>query len=465
MRREDRSHLIILFSLFLGIGGVLFTGIAVAQQSRKVSVESLQYDLKNPDAQRRKEAARLLGENRVRGAVPALMETVKDPSEDVRREVALALDKIRDPQAIPALVTLSSDSARDVRRRSLSALVNLYIIRETGLVAGTKKVADFLNPFSTDNDDLRIEPYVTVGAQVIKAFQARLTDRDTGVREDAAKGIGILLARPALLDARAALQVEREPGVKVALIRSFYKIGDTGVGPDLIPLIRDSEKKVHDEAIVTVGALKVKEAVPELTRIYESGVEERRKVLKVVPASGADDLQLKALQALAMIGDPRSADNFLKALRHPGDGFRRAGAEGLARLAPQNSETATEVSRARLPEKDNGVKLAESFALYRMGRKEFLDDLINALGKMTLRDQSEAYLLEFSKDEIRTLYTHLSASNGKVRERLCNVLGQIGDEEALSQITPLTRDRDSSVAAAANQAIRRLNARREHAIR
>lgn len=433
--------------------------------AKKVTAETLIHDLKNPDTKRRREAARALGDNRVRSAVPALMEAAGDQDADVRREVVQALDKIRDPQAIPTLVKASNDGSREVRRRSLAAMVDLYIVRETGFVAGTKKVADFLNPFSEENDSLRVEPYTTVDPTILKALRERLSDADNEVREDAAKGLGILGAKEALSDMSAALKTERDPAVKVALIRSFYKIGDPSVGPDLIPLIRDPEKKVHDEAIQTIGLLRVKEAVPELTHIYESGVEERRKIFKVVPASGLDDLQLKALQALAMIADKPSEENFMKALRHPGNGFRQAGAEGLARLAPQNPEQITEVSRQRIAEKDNDAKLALSFVLYRMGRKEYLEDLVSGLDRRGQRSQAEAYLLEFSKAEQKDLYRYLSSPNSKVRERVVAVLGQIGDEETLTQIQPLARDRDSSVVSAVNQATRRLNSRRAQGLK
>jgi HEAT repeat protein len=442
---------LVLLSLFpSGRYGIL----AAREKKGQISVESFIEDLKSPDPALRREAAKVLGDNRITSAVPKLMEAAGDPEKDVRKEVLVALDKIRDPQAIPTYINLLNDPVKDIRKRSLAALINSYIIKETGLVAGTKRVIDVVNPFSSADDDLIIEPYTEVDPAVITAVKGWLPLLDSDLREAAAKALGILRGRAALPDMVTALKRENDGAVKVALIKSFYKIGDPSVGPELLPLIRDPNKSVHDEAISTIGLLRTREAVPELTRIYESGVEERKKILKIIPASGLEDLQLKALRALSLIADPGSKDLFAKALRHPSSGFRQAGAEGLARIP--DPALATEVNRERLREKDGGVKLAESFVLYRMGRKEHLDDLVNSLTKMTLRNQAEAYLLEFSKKEQEELYPYLGSSSAKVRERLCSVLGQIGDPSTLPQVEPLARDKNSDVAEAANQAVRRI---------
>ena len=73
------------------------------------------------------------------------------------------------------------------------------------------------------------------------------------------------------------------------------------MGSVLIPLIADPDKKIHDEAIFALGRLRVFEAVPQLKKLYESGVEERRKILGFVPVSGRDDLQKKLLGVLEQI--------------------------------------------------------------------------------------------------------------------------------------------------------------------
>lgn len=421
------------------------------------SLESLVYDLKHPDPARRKKAAEKLGDLGSRDAVPPLIEAASDGDADVRKEVLAALNKLRDLRAIPAYASLSRDGYRDIRKSAIAALVNLYVARETGLVAGAKRLVDIINPFSSAEDDLVIEPYTAVDAETISAISERLTDSEEEIREAAAKALGILRARSALPAMLEALRTDTSKKVKVAIMRSFYKIGDNSVGPALMPLIYTSDREVRHEAIETIGLLKVKEATPDLIKLYQTAPEERKRLLKVVPATSTEELQLRSLEALARIGAREAEDLFVKALRHPKDDFRQAGAEGLARIA--DPVMVVVVQKEFLREKDKNVRLAESFALFRMGRSEYLQELVDALSSMMLRNQAQAYLMELSGEEAKLLYPYLRQGNSETKIRLAEVLGHIGDASALPHLEALGRSDDSEVAAAANQAIRRINAR------
>src|SRR5881628_4019161 len=77
---------------------------AQTRQTRQVPVDGLIFDLKNPDAVRRKDAAIALGTNKVARAVPDLVAAAKDADPAVRREIVVALDKLRDPRGLPAFV-------------------------------------------------------------------------------------------------------------------------------------------------------------------------------------------------------------------------------------------------------------------------------------------------------------------------------------------------------------------------
>src|SRR5437867_2872373 len=71
-----------------------------AEKKREIPVDSLIYDLKNPDPVRRKDAAVLLGKNKVHRAIPDLIAAVNDSDPSVRREIILALDNMRDVKSI-----------------------------------------------------------------------------------------------------------------------------------------------------------------------------------------------------------------------------------------------------------------------------------------------------------------------------------------------------------------------------
>jgi HEAT repeat protein len=118
-----------------------------------------------------------------------------------------------------------------------------------------------------------------------------------------------------------------------------------------------------------------------------------------------------------------------------------------------------EVSRAFIREKDLGAQLAQSFALYRLGRKEFLDKLVAGLSERMFHEQVTSYLIEMGSPIVPDLAQYLNHENSTVRERLCYTLGMIGDSSTIEKLRPMLKDTNSSVASEAAVAIRRLGAR------
>ncbi|HEY3130227.1 MAG TPA: HEAT repeat domain-containing protein [Acidobacteriota bacterium] len=425
-----------------------------AQQTQDVSIDSLIYDLKNPDPQRRREAVRTLAKNKARAAVPALIEAFQD--DEIRLDVLRALASINDPRALDTYVAAAKDRRMEVRGASIEGMVDLYVVEEGGFIHQTKKIIDALNPFEVDYDPLVVEPYIPVNGAAVNSLSILLSDPDAKIRRRAAQAVGVLRgeeAAPALVD---ALKKETDSGVKMQMIRAIYKIRQTEYGVEAIPFIEDENKSVHDEAIRTVGFLRVKEAVEPLTRLYNSEPEERRRILKVIPATGKDDLQFKLLDALAYIGAPESQSIFARNLQHRNADFRRAAAEGMGRAGLKESIPLLQAQK-QVEDKPEAL-LAIHFALYRLGNDLMLVELINGLDS-ALYDQALEYLLESSPEETKKLYPFVRLKRKKVQLGLLEVLGRAGGVDAMPLLQELSADRDSEVASAANQAIRRLRAR------
>jgi HEAT repeat protein len=424
------------------------------QQTRDVTVESLIYDLKNPDVQRRREAARTLGHNKARAAVPALMEAFND--DDISLDVLRALVDINDSRALPTYIAATKDRRMEVREKSIAGVVNLYVVEESGFVHQTRKVIDTLNPFDVGYDPLVVESYVPVSGDAIRALGALMVDPDSRIRRTAAQAIGVLRGEEAVPNLVDALNKEKDSGVRLQVIRAIYKIGQPQYGAAVVPFIQDENKAVHDEAIRTAGYLKVKEAVAPLTRLYNTEPEERRRILKVVPASGREDLQFKLLDALAYIGAPESQPIFVSNLDHRNADFRRVGAEGMGRAGIKESIPLLQAQKKS--ETKPEVLLAINTALYRLGDDMLLTELINGLDS-SLYDQALQYLLEFSAEETKKLYPFARLKRKKVQLGLLEVLGRAGSADAMPLLQEISADKDTDVTSAANQAIRRLQAR------
>jgi HEAT repeat protein len=415
---------------------------ASAQTVRQATTDSLIYDLKNPDAPRRTEAARQLGTAKFLPAIPALLPLAEDPDVAVRRQVELALEEMNDIRVLPGLVVLSADSEPDIRARAVRALVDVHLPRPGGPTAALMKLGNLINPTLDEGADAVVEPDVPVDASVVTALRARLSDSEDGIRRNSAEGLGILRGAAGIPELLQAIGQDRDPDVRFQAVRALRKIGDASVGDRLLPGLNLNVDKVRNEIIITLGALKYREAVPDLTRVYEE-------------AKPGERAHFLALSSLADIGAPASRPVFLGSKEDKNITIRTYANEGLARLA--DPTLLTLMSSDRLTEKNARVQTAQAFGLLRLGRKEYLDELVRALGKPATKDLASEYLIETQPADRPALFASRSKS-AAVRAELADVLGIIGDKAALPALQELERDNDASVAKNAERAVRRITA-------
>jgi HEAT repeat protein len=419
------------------------SGISASGQSPslQVTMESLIYDLRNPDAPRRLAAARSLGMARFQPAIPALLPLAEDPDASVRRQVEVTLEEMGDISVLPGLVRLTADSEPDIRDRAIHALVDLHLPRATGPTAALAKLGNFIN-WSDEYAEAVIEPDVPVDPSVVTALQARMSDSEDKIRRHTSRGLGILRAEPAIPELLLALAQDRDPEVRFEAVRALRKIGDPAVGDRLLPMLDLNMDRVRHELIATLGSLKYRGAVPELSRVFE---QEK-------PAARA---RVLALSALADIADPSSRPVFLAAKLDKDVSIRLYGNEGLARL--NDPSLGTMMSADRLVEKNPRVQAAQAFGLLRIGREEYLDELVRGLEKPTTRDLAREYLTETLPAQRPALFASRSKS-ATVRAELADVFGLMEDRSALPALEELQHDSDSSVARNAERAIRRIAA-------
>jgi HEAT repeat protein len=136
---------------------------------------------------------------------------------------------------------------------------------------------------------------------------------------------------------------------------------------------------------------------------------------------------------------------------------RRTAAEELARLAASEHRRLTEGYRAQ--ERDERVRLALDWALYRMGKGESLFPLVRSLDEKKYAAQTVAYLKQLESPE--PLYVFLERVNGNTRIRLLEVLAAVGDRGTLERIKPFTESTDPGIADAAKFAEREIGIRLE----
>ncbi|HND19450.1 MAG TPA: hypothetical protein PLB18_08765, partial [Acidobacteriota bacterium] len=163
------------------------------------------------------------------------------------------------------------------------------------------------------------------------------------------------------------------------------------------------------------------------------------------------------LEALSQIGDPASKDIFEGNLRRDED-RRQWANEGLARMG--DTSFVETISRNRLKEGSGRVKLAQAFALYKLGRPEYLDAIIKELEAITLGDQATGYLYEVLSPA--DLHGPVRVATTGATVKILKVLGVIGTSESIPVVEPLLRDTNARVVNAANLAIQRIKLREQY---
>lgn len=425
---------------------VVFFCVVFSEAQERVLVADLLYDIGHPDAERRRKAIVLLGRHEIRQAVPALIKATEDEDKSIRLESLRALVRIQDMRALQTYIRLVGDDRKVVQLKAIEGIVGVYVGQSGNFSSEIKKILQF-----DDYNPAVVESYIPVSEDAIASLVKLLSSLDSKIREEASGALGALRARSVIPAIEKALEREVNDQVKVELIRSIYKIGDRLSGEILIPFILDSDKKVHDEAIFALGRLGVKKAVPQLKALYDSGVEESRKILGVIPISGKDDLQRKVFEALAYIGDPSTANLFVNGLQDERDFYRRCGAEGLGRMG--DPAYVTEVARKYLRESSEAVKLAMGFAIFLMGRDEHLVEMIDNV----LKEQVFHYFLELNPQDIKKLYSHIESEKPKIRVALLEIVGLRGDQSALTIVERMAKHPNLDISASASLAARRLH--------
>jgi HEAT repeat protein len=294
------------------------------------------------------------------------------------------------------------------------------------------------------------EPGVKVDAGAIAALCDRLQDVDEGIRLKAARTLGILRGNAAVPAMLEALRQNQTNELRFEVIRALVKIGDASAAGELMSYLTYNDSKVRNQAIYAIGRFRHREAVPEFQRLFEKE--------GALPAKLVDKPYRAALlDALAFIADPTTQPLFLKERQNPDETLRLHSVEGLARLG--DPALATEISREWLHEKVARIRTAQSYALYRMGRKEFLDELVNRLGSRKTNTEARDYLLELPPGNMPELYAQTKNQDANVREALAEILGLRGDASAIPVLQELAKDQRGQIAALAAQAIRRINGR------
>ncbi|MEK6285680.1 MAG: HEAT repeat domain-containing protein [Acidobacteriota bacterium] len=437
---------------------VVLLTFVFAVRGETQSLETLLAYLKSPNASTRQDAAHKLGERRVRNqlAVEALAVAArKDEDYDVRAEALRSLGMIKDFSALPEMLDALKDPNSNVRGVAIRSLVALYTEHDIDFITNRRSGWNLFNPFLDTNDHEIVEPYVAVDPTIVTAIgESARGDRERNVRISAIRALGVLRGTAAIPHLADALSADQD--LRMEVLRAFIKIGDQSAGTYLIPFFRDSDQKVRTQAMVAAGMLKYKPAVEPLLSVYGLGPEKKGALKKVGDRVKGSLSYLPArdeaaLWALSLIGDEKAEQTFVENMTDNDADRRQYAIEGLARIADPRYQD--QISRLVLTEKNNDVKLAEYWAMYKMGGTTNIQYIVRKL-ETDQEDQARAYLMDATSPA--DLFPYIRSSSKEVRQKVIEILGRIGDQETIKELEPVVRTSSASTADTATVAIKRI---------
>ena len=157
------------------------------------------------------------------------------------------------------------------------------------------------------------------------------------------------------------------------------------------------------------------------------------------------------------LANPREISaRWAKQLGHYDPVVRQEAAEALARLAAVDQRKLVE--GYHFQENHKNVRLALDWALYRMGKSDMLFQIVRELDSGR-HDQAVGYLSKVDTPVLLHSYLKDKDKPGRITAGLIEALAVIGDQDSLALITPFRDSFLPGVAAAAEDAIDKIEAR------
>jgi len=375
---------------------------------------------------------------------------LRSPDADARRDGLRALGATGYPDAITPISQLLTDPEDDIQLEAIYTLLSFYHVekptvvkRRRGLVVETRSRSAAQSIYELGPFGLIPQP---VPIELTNALGQAIFDNSARVRLEAVYGLGVM-GRPPLdsyaADALARSLQDRDTDVREAAARVIGGLRVTTAGDALVAALNDDQTRVATAAMRSLGDIKAWQGLQALTDQFQY-------------YQGKGPRAEAAFDALARIAHASSQPLFTAQLTSSSANLRRLAGEGLARSG--NREAAQQAAAALAGDRERDVLLAAAFAAVSGGGpgSSGIGALVAALDNGAFHEQAMSYLVELGPRAVAGLDQALAAPDVDTRERVTMVLGFIGGEQALQLLDRARGDADLRVVRAAERAIARL---------
>ena len=426
--------------------------------------------MNDPDPGLRMQVALALGERQTPGAIEALIAALKDPDVNVRFHAIEALGRMRAGDATDALADIAESEDFFLVFPAVDALARLHdarvvprlipllqrpditapVAEALGELGGAEAVAPLVAVVNTAGLAApiaralariheRYEERYAGGALIVAEFQAaiapagaqRILDAVGSTSVDDLPGLVTVLGwlrGPAVERALARLlgRAAVRPAVIEAIVR---RDASAGIVDTLVEQLRSEDADVRLAAIVALGRIGDRRAVPALTPMLE------RQRPEIVAAASA----------LALIGDPASFEALLPLLANEDAAVRQAAIGALNSLGHPEmaSRIAVLLSSPDPRVRESAVRIAGYF-----GYPSCVDTLIERCtdAEESVRRAAVEHL-PFADDPRSALHLTraLDDPSPRVRAAAAQALSHVAAVDARDALSRAARDTDSWV--------------------
>jgi HEAT repeat protein len=354
------------------------------------------------------------------------------PDPKVRVKAMRTLNQAGHPDAIKYIARLLTDPKEDIKREALDTLLGFYVPEVSGKSNRASRAFE-QGPFI-----LLPRPSPP---ELKKGLAGAMRDGNPEIRWEATYALGAIVPPPVGPEAEAALAENlRDPSsaIRLAAARVAGAVRATTITDAVVAAINDPDKPIKLAALRACGDIRDPRAVRALEEqftYYKKGT-----------------FAYAAFDGLARIGQPSSLPLFQAYVADRDPIMRRLATEGVVRT---HDKAAIDAVNGAAGETDPSAQLARAFASEAAG-KPGIDLLVRGLSDELLHEQAMGYLVELGPRIVTPLGAHLKDPNARVRERIVETLGLIGDNAAASALEVTLRDPDVNVARAAERALARI---------
>jgi HEAT repeat protein len=386
---------------------------------------------------------------------------LKSADASVRVRAVQQLQETAYEEAALPLAPLVNDPKDEVQVAAIAAELNIFLAepvvprRRVGFVVEVRNAVAAEAAFTAG--PFALGPRA-VPAEVLAALRLGARDDNPRVGLEALYAFGVLAAQPSGAARRELLRASgpeiapligaSDPAQRYAAARVigrlFAKRAEDGpieetVGDILITALNDDDRAVKAAAMQALGTMRYERGVQALTDLYTY--------------HGSNQSAEAALDALAHIAHPSSAELFAAALSGKSTPLRVLAIEGLARIGDDSKLPA--IQAAVDADRNDAVALAGVYASARLANQRF-DRIADALTRGRLRLQARQYLIELLPGRVSAVTSQVQDPDARLRLEIVELLGVTGDPAALPLVEPLLTDREPPVARAAERAVARL---------